>query len=85
MVMERSQVSQRKVNEAIKAYQDAQAAYKKASAENSNLSAAYGYASAYSAMKEAFKKSGLNTTQRGRTDKAAPDVCNRSCKISCHK
>ena len=53
-----------KVNEAIKIYQDAQAAYKKASAENSNLSAAYGYASAYSAMKEAFKKSGLNTTQQ---------------------
>ena len=53
-----------KVNEAIKIYQDAQTAYKKASAENSNLSAAYGYASAYSAMKEAFKKSGLNTTQQ---------------------
>ena len=69
-----------KVNEAIKIYQDAQAAYKKASAENSNLSAAYGYASAYSAMKERIK---YNTA--GRTDKAAPDVCNRSCKISCHK
>ncbi len=53
-----------KVNDAIKAYQDAQTAYKKASAENSNLSAGYGYASAYEAMKEAFAKSGLNTSQQ---------------------
>lgn len=53
-----------KVNEAIKAYQDAQTAYNKASAENSNLSAAYGYASAYAAMKEAFTKSGLSDIQQ---------------------
>lgn len=53
-----------KVNEAIKAYQDAQTAYKKASAKNSNLSAGYGYASAYEAMKEAFAKSGLSTSQQ---------------------
>ena len=53
-----------KVNEAIKAYQDAQTTYKKASAENSNLSAGYGYASAYEAMKEAFAKSGLSTSQQ---------------------
>ena len=53
-----------KVNEALKAYQDAQTAYKKASAENSNLSAGYGYASAYEAMQEAFAKSGLSTAQQ---------------------
>lgn len=53
-----------KVNEAIKAYQDAQTAYKKASAENNNLSAGYGYASAYEAMQEAFAKSGLSTAQQ---------------------
>lgn len=53
-----------KVNDAIKAYQDAQTAYKKASAENSNLSAGYGYASAYEAMKEAFAKSGLSASQQ---------------------
>lgn len=52
------------VKDAIKAYQDAQTAYKKASAENSNLSAAYGYTSAYEAMKEAFAKSGLSIAQQ---------------------
>lgn len=53
-----------KVNEAIKAYQDAQTAYKTADAENSNISAGYGYASAYAAMKDAFAKSKLNPAQQ---------------------
>ena len=53
-----------KVNEAIKAYQDAQTAYKTADAQNSNISAGYGYASAYAAMKDAFAKSKLNPAQQ---------------------
>ena len=53
-----------KVNEAIKAYQDAQTAYKTADAENSNISAGYGYASAYAAMKDAFAKSKLDPAQQ---------------------
>lgn len=53
-----------KVNEAIKAYQDAQTAYKTADAENSNISAGYGYASAYAAMKDAFAKSGLSEVEQ---------------------
>lgn len=53
-----------KVNEAIKAYQDAQAAYKTADAKNSNISAGYGYASAYAAMKDAFAKSGLSEAEQ---------------------
>ena len=53
-----------KVNEAIKAYQDAQTAYKTADAENSNISAGYGYASAYAAMKDAFAKSGLSEAEQ---------------------
>ena len=53
-----------KVNEAIKAYQDAQTAYKTADAKNSNISAGYGYASAYAAMKDAFAKSGLSETEQ---------------------
>ena len=53
-----------KVNEAIKAYQDAQTAYKTADAKNSNISAGYGYASAYAAMKEAFAKSGLSEAEQ---------------------
>lgn len=53
-----------KVNEAIKAYQDAQTAYKTADAQNSNISAGYGYASAYAAMKNAFAKSKLDPAQQ---------------------
>lgn len=53
-----------KVNEAIKAYQDAQTAYKTADAKNSNISAGYGYASAYAAMKDAFAKSKLDPAQQ---------------------
>ena len=53
-----------KVNEAIKAYQDAKTAYKTADAQNSNISAGYGYASAYAAMKDAFAKSGLSEAEQ---------------------
>ena len=53
-----------KVNEAIKAYQDAQTAYKTADAQNINISAGYGYASAYAAMKNAFAKSKLDPAQQ---------------------
>lgn len=53
-----------KVNEAIKAYQDAQTAYKTADAKNSNISAGYGYSSAYAAMKDAFAKSGLSSEEQ---------------------
>ena len=53
-----------KVNEAIKAYQDAQTAFKTADAQNSNISAGYGYASAYAAMKDAFAKSGLSSEEQ---------------------
>lgn len=53
-----------KVKEAIKAYQDAKTAYKTADAKNSNISAGYGYASAYAAMKDAFAKSGLSEAEQ---------------------
>ena len=49
------------VKDAIDAYTQAKEAYDKASAQNGNLSAAYGYASAYSAMQDALKESGLST------------------------
>lgn len=52
------------VKDAIKAYQDAQTAYKTADAQNSNISAGYGYASAYAAMKDAFAKSGLSSEEQ---------------------
>lgn len=52
------------VKDAIKAYQDAQTAYKTADAKNSNISAGYGYASAYAAMKDAFAKSGLSEAEQ---------------------
>lgn len=42
------------VKDALTAYQDALEKYNTASAQNGNLSAAYGYASAYSAMREAL-------------------------------
>lgn len=49
------------VTDAINAYTQAKEAYNKANAQNSNLSSAYGYASAYTAMQDALKESGLNT------------------------
>lgn len=49
------------VEDAIKRYQNAQAAYKKASGQNVNLSSAYGYATAYTEMMDALNKSGLTT------------------------
>lgn len=52
------------VKDAIKAYQDAKTAYKTADAKNSNISAGYGYASAYAAMKDAFAKSKLDPAQQ---------------------
>ena len=47
------------VTDAINAYTQAKEAYNKANAQNSNLSSAYGYASAYTAMQDALKESGL--------------------------
>lgn len=51
---------QQNVVDAIRTYQDAQKSYKTASGQNTNLSAAYGYATAYSAMQDALKNSGLS-------------------------
>lgn len=48
----------------VQAYADALAKYNTASAQNSNLSAAYGYASAYSAMQDALTKTGLNADEQ---------------------
>ena len=50
--------------DAIRTYQDAQKSYKTASGQNTNLSAAYGYATAYSAMQDALKNSGLTTDEQ---------------------
>ncbi len=52
------------VKDAVTAYQNAKNAYDKASAQNSNMSSAYGYASAYSAMQDALNKTGLSDTQK---------------------
>lgn len=52
------------VVDAINAYKAAQEEYNIKSAQNSNLSAAYGYASAYSAMKDALQKSGLSADEQ---------------------
>ena len=52
------------VKDAVTAYQNAKSAYDKASAQNSNMSSAYGYASAYSAMQDALNKTGLSDTQK---------------------
>lgn len=54
------------VKDAVTAYQNAKNAYDKASAQNSNMSSAYGYASAYSAMQDALNKTGLSDTQKDR-------------------
>lgn len=48
------------VVDAIRTYQDAKTAYETASAQNTNLSSAYGYATAYTEMMDALKNSGLS-------------------------
>ena len=52
------------VIDALNAYQQAQAAYNKASAQNANMTAAYGYANAYSAMRDTMTISGLNDEEQ---------------------
>lgn len=52
------------VKDAVTTYQNAKNEYDKASAQNSNMSSAYGYASAYSAMQDALNKTGLSNTQK---------------------
>lgn len=47
------------VVDAIQKYQDAQKSYKTASAQNTNLTSAYGYAAAYTEMMDALENSGL--------------------------
>lgn len=54
------------VTDAINAYTQAKEAYNKANAQNSNLSSAYGYASAYTAMRDALKESGLSTDNQNK-------------------
>ena len=54
------------VTDAINAYTQAKEAYNKANAQNSNLSSAYGYASAYTAMRDALKESGLSTDDQNK-------------------
>lgn len=49
-----------KVTTAIKDYKDAKTAYEKASAQNANLTSAYGYATAYTEMMDALENSGLS-------------------------
>lgn len=56
------------VVDAITAYKDAQVEYAKKTAQKDNLSAAYGYASAYSAMKDALKNSGLSTADQDKLE-----------------
>ena len=52
------------VKKAITEYQNAKKAYDTASAQNSNMSATYGYASAYSAMQDALAKTGLSDQEK---------------------
>lgn len=52
------------VVDAINAYKTAKEAYETKSAQNANLSAAYGYASAYSAMMDTLKNSGLSDDEQ---------------------
>lgn len=54
------------VTDAINAYTQAKETYNKANAQNSNLSSAYGYASAYTAMQDALKESGLSTDDQNK-------------------
>ena len=58
-----SDISQN-VKDAITAYNNALAQNKTASAQNANLSAAYGYASAYSAMKTALESTPLTADEQ---------------------
>lgn len=51
---------QQNVVDAIRTYQDAKTAYETASAQNTNRSSAYGYATAYTEMMDALKNSGLS-------------------------
>lgn len=51
---------QQNVVDVIRTYQDAKTAYETASAQNTNLSSAYGYATAYTEMMDALKNSGLS-------------------------
>lgn len=53
-------VLEQNVVDAINAYKTAKEEYTTKTAQNANLSAAYGYASAYSAMMDALQKSGLS-------------------------
>lgn len=55
---------QQNVVDAIRTYQDAKTAYETASAQNTNLSSAYGYATAYTEMMDALKNSGLSDDQK---------------------
>lgn len=55
---------QQNVVDAIRTYQDAKTAYETASAQNTNLTSAYGYATAYSEMQNALKNSGLTTDEQ---------------------
>lgn len=58
-----TQLEQNVVN-AINAYKAAKEEYETKSAQNANLSAAYGYASAYSAMMDTLKSSGLSDSEQ---------------------
>lgn len=52
------------VKDAIEAYQNAKDAYETAAAQNANLSASYGYASAYAAMMDALQDTGLSEAEQ---------------------
>ena len=52
------------ITDAIAAYKAAQEDYKTKTAQNANLTASYGYASAYSAMMDSLKNSGLSDTDQ---------------------
>lgn len=55
---------QQNVVDAINAYKAAKDEYAARSAQNANLTAAYSYANAYSAMKDALEKSGLSAVDQ---------------------
>lgn len=52
------------VIDALNAYQQAQATNDRATAQNANMTAAYGYANAYSAMRDTLTISGLNDEEQ---------------------
>lgn len=56
--------TQAAVSAALEAYRNALAAYEAASAQNANLSATYGYASAYTAMMDALNNTSLSDTEK---------------------